>query len=208
MNTVEVCNLALARIGHGSSRPIVSIDDQAEPARACKRVFAPLLRSMLREYAWPFALRTVALAPSSSAVPGWSHVYAMPTDALNILAITAADADPWTAPARYDRRGFRLIGRLIACHESPAHAWYTADVADPVEADALFSDALAWRLAAELALALKAEPTLHRVAMEQAQMTLSRALAAVGNEGRDDMPYEAESIRVRGYGVDDAWRPD
>lgn len=197
MNTVEVCNLALSRIGRGASRPLVSINDESEAARACKRVFAPLLRSLLREYSWPFAMRTVALAPSSSAVPGWTYVYAMPTDALNILAITGGDCDPWLDPARYDRRGFRLIGTLIACHESPAYAWYTADVTDPVDGDALFADALAWRLAAELALALKAEPNLHQVAMQNWQMALSKALAAVGNEGRDDTPFEADTIRAR-----------
>jgi hypothetical protein len=198
MNTVEICNLALARIGGGASRPLVSIDDASEDARACKRVFAPLLRSLLREYQWPFALRTVELSPSSSTVPGWTHVYAVPVDALNILAVTAPDTDPWGVNARYHSRGFRLIGNVLACHESPACAWYTADIVDPVQADDLFKDALAWRLAAELALTLKAEATLHRVAMEQAQMALSRAVAAMANEGRDDTAWEAETIWVRG----------
>lgn len=197
MNTVEVCNLALARIGHGSSQPLVSIDDASEAARACKRVFPSLLRLMLREAPWPFAIKAVELQPVNTTVPGWQHVYAKPTDALNILAITSADTDPWGVSARYVTRGFRLIGAVVACHESPAWAWYVADIADPVNADASFKDALAWRLAAELALTVKADPQLQRVAMEQAQMALSKALAAMGNEGRDDTAWEAESIRVR-----------
>lgn len=197
MNTVEVCTLALARIGHGSSQPLVSIDDASEAARACKRVFPSLLRLMLREAPWPFAMKAVELQPINTAVPGWQHVYAKPADALNILAITSADTDPWGENARYLTRGFRLIGSVVACHQAPAWAWYTADVTDPVQADALFKDALAWRLAAELALTLKADANLQRVAMEQAQMALSRALAAMGNEGRDDTAWEAESIRVR-----------
>lgn len=204
MNTVEVCNLALARIGHGSSQPLVSIDDASEPARACKRVFPSLLKLMLREAPWPFAVKAVELQPSSTVVPGWSHVYAKPTDALNILAVAGPDVDPTRGDARYHTRGFRLIGSVLACHEAPAWAWYVADVTDTHGADASFTDALAWRLAAELALTLKADPDLQRVAMEQAQMALSRALAAMGNEGRDDTPYEAETIRVRGYDAD--WR--
>lgn len=198
MNTVEVCNLALSRIGHGSSRPIVSIDDQSEPARACKRVFAPILRSLLREYAWPFALRAVELVPSSTVVPGWQHTYAVPTDALNILAIAGPDIDPFRVDGRYHTRGFRLMGGVVACHEARAWAWYTADVTDPYAADDLFKDALTWRLAAELALALKAEPNLHQIAMQNAQLALSKAVAAKENEGRDDTPFEAETIEVRG----------
>lgn len=197
MNTVEICNLALARIGHGESQPLASIDDSQQSARACKRVFAPLLSSLLREYAWPFAMKAVELQTVATTVPGWSYVYALPTDALNLLAITGPDVDPWLEGSRQCVRGFRRIGTVVACHESPAWAWYTADITDPVQADALFKDALAWRLAAELALTLKAEPNLHQVAMQQAQLALSKALAAVGNEGRDDTPWEAESIRER-----------
>jgi hypothetical protein len=197
MNTVEVCNLALSRVGHGASHPIASIDEAREEARACKRVFPSLLRMMLREHVWPFAMRAVELQPSSVTVPGWPYVYEMPTDALNILAVTGPDTDPWGEHARYCTRGFRLIGDVLACYESPAWAWYTADVSDPVKGDALFKDALAWRLAAELAIALKADPNLHRMAMENWQLALSKALAAAGNEGRDDTPYEPESMRVR-----------
>src|SRR3546814_17373670 len=63
MNAVEVCNLALGRIGEGASRPIQSLTEASEAARACNRVFASAMETTLRDFPWAFAQASVALAP-------------------------------------------------------------------------------------------------------------------------------------------------
>src|SRR3546814_9617900 len=78
MNAVEVCNLALGRIGEGASRPIQSLTEASEAARACNRVFASAMETTLRDFPWAFAQASVALAPVAQTVPGWEFAYAYP----------------------------------------------------------------------------------------------------------------------------------
>src|SRR3546814_20215370 len=82
MNAVEVCNLALGRIGEGASRPIQSLTEASEAARACNRVFASAMETTLRDFPWAFAQASVALAPVAQTVPGWEFSYAYPENCL------------------------------------------------------------------------------------------------------------------------------
>src|SRR3546814_10270375 len=82
MNAVEVCNLALGRIGEGASRPIQSLTEASEAVRACNRVFASAMETTLRDFPWAFAQASVALAPVAQTVPGWEFAYAYPENCL------------------------------------------------------------------------------------------------------------------------------
>lgn len=188
MNQVEVCNLALGRIGQGASKPVQSLSEGGEVANACLRVFQPSLDAMLREYAWPFARRCAALSASSEAVEGWAYVYAYPDNCAYLLAVAEAGQDATRLPVKALRRPFGLVAAaggeslLVASNVPEARAWYTVNVTNPHFGDALFQDALAWRVAAELGLGLKADPKLSVNAGNQYRLALSKALAAVANE--------------------------
>lgn len=209
MNDVGTCNLALGRIGHGASKPITSLSDGTETANACLRVFQPALDAMLREYQWPFATRAAALELSTEEVEGWEYVYAYPADCAFLLAVGDAGTDATRLPAKSCRRAFGLIAAasgetlLVATHTPDALAWYTVKVTNPDFGDALFQDALAWRVAAELGLGLKADPQMSVNAGNQYRLALSKALAAIGNEAGvqgEEWNQEAESTRLRGDG--------
>lgn len=188
MNQVEVCNLALGRIGQGASRPLQALDEGSETANACLRVFAPAMAAMLREYEWPFATRSAALSVSAEAVDGWAYVYAYPDNCAYLLAVAEAGQDATRLPVKALRRPFGLVAAadgeslLVASNVPEARAWYTVNVTNPHFGDALFQDALAWRVAAELGLGLKADPQLSVNAGNQYRLALSKALAAVANE--------------------------
>lgn len=207
MNQVEVCNLALGRIGQGASRPVQALDEGSETANACLRVFAPAMAAMLREYVWPFATRSVALGASAEAVDGWAYAYAYPDNCAFLLAVAEPGMDATRVPAKACRRPFALTAAasgeslLVASNVPDARAWYTLNVANPHFGDALFQDALAWRVAAELGLGLKADPQMSVNAGNQYRLALSKALAAVGNEtgeATEEWAQDSGDVLARG----------
>jgi len=208
MNQVELCNLALSRIGHGASKPVQSLDEGGESANACKRVFPSAMASLLREYEWPFARRCAALALSAETVEGWEYAYAYPDNCAFLLAVGPSGSDATRMPAKSMRCAFGLVAAadgeslLVAANIPDALAWYTVSVTNPHFGDALFQDALAWRVAGELALALKADPKMAQNAGLQYELALSKALSAVGNEdGLRDAEWNAPADRLtQAYG--------
>lgn len=210
MNQVELCNLALSRVGHGASKPLQSLSESGEAANACLRVFQPALDALMREYAWPFARRAVALSLSTETIEGWEYAYAYPDNCAYLAAVGPSGSDATRLPAKGQRYAFGLMAAasgeslLVASNLSEAMGWYTVKITNPDFGDALFQDALAWRVAGELALALKADPQMAQGAGQQYTLALSKALAAVGNEsGVQAEEWNAGSATLeRAYGAD------
>lgn len=219
MTPVDISNIALGRIGQGASSPIQSIEpdtDDSEAARACARAFPLAMRAMLREHQWSWAQRSVALALSSESVPGYSYAYAYPAACQHLHGLTPEGADPYRVPVSDWPSFFRwphrivaaadLQSRVIATDLSPAVAHYTADILTPAFADSLFHEALAWRMAKELALLLRANPQFATAAGQEYEVALSKAIAANDNEGMVAMPHVPEDIRAYGHpGYLDGW---
>lgn len=203
MSAVDVCNEALGRIGHGASQPIQSLDDTSEAARACKRVFRQAMRRTLREYRWPFAQVLRSLAQVTQEVPGWAYAYQYPADCLFLHAIGIPGYDVRQAPFNSVQVEYSVVrstdgqSRIVATHSENATAWYTADVEDPDQTDVTFQDALAWRVATELAIGLKAEPQVARWASDQYAIAVSTASALAHNEAGHGMNGLPENVAAR-----------
>jgi hypothetical protein len=110
-------------------------------------------------------------------------------------------------PAKQQRERFRLVAAangeslLIACNTPDARCWYSLQVTNPHFGDALFQDALAWRVAGELALALKADPAMATNAGKQYDLIVSRAMAVAGNEsGGAAEEWGADNETLQAYG--------
>ena len=87
---VDICNLALARLGDNAT--VASIDPPEGSAQAehCARFYAIARDSLLEMHAWKFATRRVQLAKLTVPSWDWSFAYAEPTGALQ----TAGRARP------------------------------------------------------------------------------------------------------------------
>lgn len=163
---VDICNLALARLGDEAS--VVSIDppDGSIQASHCAR-FLPMVRdSLLQSHAWGFALRREALAAVTmpAGTSGWLYAYAMPNNCLQLLAVQEPDAsDDFTAALSSDDplRGIGTPAHLVELSPEGAHVIYS-DVAaavarfvqrvdDPTMWSPLFTEAMTWRLAGAVA---------------------------------------------------------
>jgi hypothetical protein len=210
MTNIEACNLALGRIGHGASRPIQSITEDSESARACNRSFDNTLQVMLREYVWPWAQVVAPLSLISSAtqdLAGWEYLYQYPNDCAYLRALGDASLDYTHAPYNATRAQFRIVraesgsGRVIAAGYPDAWAWYTATITDLSQADDTFADAFAWRLASEVALGLKADARLAQWASQQYERSIQVAVALIGSEGGQGPKALPDSMSAYGLGI-------
>lgn len=206
MNAVEVCNTALAYIGQGAGSPVESVTggDFSPAGTACALFYLPTLSQLSAAYAWPFLRQSTLLAATALEVPGWSYAYAYPAACARLVAVGPDDWDPWRNPTAQSPTPHRL-GRdpgtgatLVLCDESPAWAHYVARLTAADElADDSFGEALAWALAAKLALTLKASPDIARFAREQALLSKSNAIAAAMRQTAQGAEADSRDIQAR-----------
>ena len=138
----SICNLALARL---SETAIMSLDDETQPARYCKRFYAQTRDAVLQSHAWNFAIARVLLSRlAEEPIAGWAHQYALPVDCLRILQVNGYE---W-----HERQGlFETEGRALLTDAEVANVRYIRQVTDANLFTPLFSEALAVKLAAQLA---------------------------------------------------------
>lgn len=220
---IDICNSALRRIG--ISQPIASFDEHSKAARMCRPIYDQRLDMILREMPWNFALKFVGLAEvPGTKPPGWGYQYRMPSDCAMVHRLTFKAGDrwrgeyrayrqlpinewlgygvpeDWNAPWRI-RKPFRLAydkeGTLILANFPDAYLIYNARVTDPSLFDALFTDALTWGIAAELAMPMMVETSVLKMAQEEYDAALDKAGAATQNEAVDFADPESPSISVR-----------
>lgn len=144
MNTLDICNLALAKL---SQRRLSGLADDHDPVSLqCAQLYHPARKETLTSCRWTFATRTqfLPLSPTYDPLPEpYTLAYSLPDGCLRVLDVPLRE---WT-----------LSGRKLL---TPPHSHttlkitYIDNVEDPDSFDPLFIDALACRLAEKLALTL------------------------------------------------------
>ncbi len=168
-STVAICNRALALVGE---EPIVSLTDDTEPARRCNLLYADTRDAVLRAHPWNAATARADLAPLAEAPAfGFAAQYQLPFDCLRVLGMA-------------DRRArFRVEGRRLLTDAGAAAVVYIRRLADPNALDALLADAVAARLAHDLAYALAGSTSLAARMWELYVRELAEARKADAQEG-------------------------
>ncbi len=150
MNEIEICNIALARIGVA---PIESMDEASEAARACNQYYDFVRRNVLRKYPWTFATRRVTLAQIDVTPPDYKFAYRYPSDALALRKMY--NQNYCGLP---EKNQYKILsdteGKTIYTDIEAANIEYTADIDDVSLFDDEFIEALGWKLAAEIAFML------------------------------------------------------
>jgi hypothetical protein len=149
-----VVNRALVRIGAQTITALTT--DQSRGAVAARALFEDELQATLRDYPWSFAtvyvtLTKVAGTPAAPVNADWLYSYRQPTDLLAARRLVTALGRLEQHPPKF-ALGADATGGLLFTNETPATLEYTTRPEACVHAaDAVFRDALAWRLAASLA---------------------------------------------------------
>lgn len=181
---VDICNKALDKLGHG---PITSLEDGNKAANLCLRNW-PLVRDqVLRDHPWNFAVKRDALSASSTA-PSWgfSAAFPFPSDLIRLIEVLDLSTGE-----------YQVEGRAILANSSLLYIRYVARVEDPSLYDTLFIDAVACRLAFELAESLTQSNTKKDAAFQEYEDSLTRARRVDGQENPPAELQEDDWIAVR-----------
>lgn len=190
--STEIANLALSHLGINKQIESVLLDNTAESI-VVRLHFARVVNAVLRAFAWPFATRyeTLTLVAGTAATAAnhdWQYSYRAPSDAIfarRILGVGKKRA-PDPNPPRF-RIGSDLDGSLVYTNEAAAELEYTARTSCPaIYGDALFLEALEWRLAWAIGPALAKDQKAVDNCLRTYELLIARARVVGANEGEAD----------------------
>lgn len=191
---VEICNLALSRIGAGAT--ISDLSEESQEAFHCNLVYASARDAVLRDFPWSFAKKYKKLSVATTSLGKWSYAYTYPNDALSVRSILQADdaADPikFEIALKDDN-----VSKVILTNQENAELVYTAKVTDATLFDALFIQALSWRIASEVAMPLTRDANAMQSAYQMYQSIVADAQLADARESYDTIERDAEWVRGR-----------
>lgn len=146
-STVQICNQALVKIG---AERITDLSDDTPSARVLNAIYEIKRDAELAAHPWTFAI-TRAEIPALSTAPafGWSYAYPLPSDCLRVVQV----GEDWTFYDDGDSGSlFQVEGASILTDQvSPIAVRYVYRVTNSGRYPAPFVEALACRLAAEIA---------------------------------------------------------
>lgn len=189
---VDICNIALSNLGE---RPITARNDQNQRARACDNRFDDVRDLVLRSHVWNCALKREQLTSSATA-PVWGYDVAYPKPAKMLRLISVKE----------NEYPFKIEGENIVTNSTSLNILYIEQVTDTTKYDALLIQAIALRLATEIAQDITGKTQLKEALMRKYREVMSEARSADAAEGT---PQKIESdlwLESR-YTSIDSWRP-
>lgn len=184
ISKTNIINKSLLLIG---ASPITSIDDGSNTANLISGLYEISLKSVLSECKWNFATKRSALSTSSTTSLGFYDVgetiiYDKPSDMVRIF-----DVSPKSAV-------FREEGDLIISDSSDLAVRYVYYLEDTTKYSIYFIDALADRLASEIAFPIVNDKSLTAIMMDKYEkISLPKAKSMNSQTGKHQVL------------VDDAW---
>lgn len=138
----EICNRALLVLG---AQGILNATQEVETARACDLAYDPMLRLLLEEGEWTFATKRAQLTRlQETPVFQFNYAYALPTDLFRMHRVYIGDTLEIVDSILYSVES----GALLCDFDHPVYIVYTRSIVDPRLFSELFSDALAYKIAA------------------------------------------------------------
>ena len=161
MDSINICNLALARLGLPA---ITSFDEAGNVAQTCRTLFPVCRDRVLRDHLWSFATAFFPLSAAAEPSPDPAYGVAahLPGDLVRIIRI--AEDMP-----------FRRIGHLICLPGLPATLVYIRQVTNTELFDSAFCEALAYLLASEIAMSNTRDAGLVRTFAEEYRARIAAA---------------------------------
>lgn len=192
MATAEanVANVALVRVGH--TKLLEDLDGTDVTSKTCKALLAHTRDMLLQARPWPFATLRAPLGVLADdeddleARSGWAFTYSLPADCIVPRFIWGGT----DAPTKGQEIPFRiessrdLKSRVLLSNYPDAELVYTARITEPPRWDPLFAEALAMKLASDLAFGLAKKPALGSELMRGFYLAMGAAGAAAGNVGQ------------------------
>ncbi len=156
-----VCNIALVKIGVD---PISNINDPTtKPARTCLALWDSNRDAVLEAAKWKCASKRDELVKlEATPLFDWDYQYQLPSDYIRDIAVK--DGFPYL-----------IEGDRLLCNENECFLRYVYRLTTTGSYHPTLVEAMAARLASELAVPLKASPTLRTSMFQEFQLILTTA---------------------------------
>lgn len=174
MTEIELCNLALARIGEVV---IHTLDDSSVEARKCKLLLPFAANEVLRSGIWS-AAREFAVLPKLKEKPlfGFQNAFQLPADCLRVVQVNAGQW-PW-----------KRAGDSIYTDAGRVQLEYIKKIS-VVEMDELLAEALSVLLASRLAVAVKGDANASQALLQEYYQIAKAQASSV--DARENKPRTA-----------------
>jgi hypothetical protein len=196
-DNIEICNLALHRIGEKS---ITTLSDNTAAATACSLFYARTVKALLTAYDWPFATTAADLGTATETdVSGWSYVYTLPADYLRGIRLedqgqNGSDTDDAAgATTLYD---YEIRGASLYTDIEDAWLIYVQSITDTTLFPIEFEEALIFKLAADIAMSLTGDPQIESAMLTQYQTSVQMA-QAIQSDVPTILPMTSEYLDAR-----------
>lgn len=192
-SAVNICNLALSKIGDNASISSIDPPDGSQQAEACGRFYPIALGVLLDLHPWSFATARVRVArlPNETSAP-WRYAYAVPSQCRRILSVMGQGGElsrmtggkPYTTDKKIDFEvGSNGEYPVLYTNEEDPYVIYIQAEPKPAFFSMLFVDALSWLLAAYLV----GEVVRGETAVQYASMCQKRFQEAAANAFNADV---------------------
>ncbi len=176
MSKIEIINRALLKLGEP---PISSLNDAAF-GKSYELIYEDVKNLLLSSYPWRFAVATKRLARREQMY-GDKFMYQLPQDCLLLLKVFACSLKDLTEPRPYALQGYELADNcIISLIDDGVEVEYVRVIHDDTPFPPLFREAIAAKVAAELAMRIKHSLNLKQ-ALENEFLTLVQQ-AELNNE--------------------------
>lgn len=187
---VEVSNMALSKLGEDDQ--LLDPKDNSKPARSIAAVWDAVRDAVLRKHFWNFAMTRASLSALSTA-PAWGYRYQFPLPP-DFLRLDISTIEPQSVRSHYSLEGKRMI---LCDHLGPLKIRYVRKVAEVGDWDALFVEAFACKLAAQICIRLTGSKTLKKDLLQEYRLALAEAKGADGRENLPEAPLDTGWVTSR-----------
>ncbi len=180
---VQICNMALARLG---IEGISSRSDTTKAAQECDLIFDDQRDFLLASHPWGFAEKRVDLTlDETEEYDGYTYAYTYPPDALHVAKVfDGANLDTSIAFSLGQKSD--LTTTVILTDMADAVAIYTAAITNPVTFSPLFLEAFVCLLASRLVKTMDGDTGLMKEYHQQYLRALEESGSGDANEGFRD----------------------
>ena len=173
MDKTGIANLALGNLGEAS---IQSLSDNNARARACSSRIDDVIVTILRMHVWNSALERKLLTNIGEPIFGWNYIYQLPADYIKVVEVEPVSK-------------YMVEKKNILSNEKTLHLLYVATPTDINNLDPLLAEAIAMKLAWEIAETLTSKAGLKQEMMQKYIIALQEARSA---NSKDRTPERRE----------------
>ncbi len=193
LSEVQICNLALGWLG---AELITSLLDDNEGAKLCNANYASARDAILESAQWSFAIRRAMLTPVLEEPSfTWGSKFLIPPGVIRLMTVIANPATPQVSTLWVKE------GNFILANDEKLYVTYLARITDTALFTAQFTQALAQRLAADMAIPLTESRSLQETHWALFQRKLDEAIASDGLTGipQEIQTYATSVVRNHGW---------